>query len=158
MHTIDKAAMLEKLKHPTKTQIGAAKAVFQAMAFEKCVREKIEPRQKFCLDLIKAVDKRTGERITDVKHSYRMTDEQYKEYEEEMNHELMKLGYTSDRYQKEGYCPLLEAKNLVLKAQQVLIYAMEETTGFTYDQVSSKLEFFDTYIDINLKYLVNFIK
>jgi len=148
----------EALKHPTQTQINACRVVFKAMANEELVREQIEPRQEYVLQLIKATNKRTGEAITKAKDSYLMSDEQFNDYLEEMRHEYKTLGYDSDKYQKEGCCPLLVAEDLTRQAKHALILAMEESTGITHDMLFSKYGMYDKYVDLNLRYLVGFIK
>ena len=127
------------------------------MAHEQIVREQIEPRQKYVLELIKAVDKETGEPIRDGKQTYHMSDEQFADYMEEMRHEYSLLGYNQDKYKKDDCCPLLVAESMTRDAKKALIYSLEQYTGISFENLFCKYGAYDEYIDINLRFFVKYI-
>ena len=143
---------------PTQTQIHCAETVCKAIAFYEVTRKRIEPRQQYVLELIKAVDKRTGEPVRKADHTYLMADNQFKEYLEEMRTEFKNLGYTDDKYIKDDYCPLLVAQDMVRQAKQALIISMEDVTGLPYDQVALSLDVYDKYIELTLRLLAPYLQ
>lgn len=148
----------ELLKNPPEHIRRLALTVFEAMALEELIREKINPVKLDCARIVKAVHKRTGEPITDVNQLYMMPRKKFKDWDEEYRWELKKMGYTSDRYQKDGICPHLETETLLRDAQRALVLGMEEITGILWKDISWHLDEYKAYIDLNLRYLVQFVK
>lgn len=148
----------ELLKNPPEHVRRLALTVFEAMALEELIREKINPVKLDCARIVKAVHKRTGEPITDINQLYMMSREKFKEWDEEYRWELKKMGYTSDRYQKEGICPHLETESLLRDAQHALVEGMEEITGILDKDLSWKLKEYKAYVELILTYLSQFVK
>ncbi len=143
---------------PTNTMIGACEALLMAKAHTELTRERVVPIQNAMLALVKAVDKETGEPITNAKDGYRMSDEQFKDYLNEVHHEYIKEGFNVEM----NYCPLLIAENLERQSKHALIMAMTEQEEFKTITINGLLCLgiakYEQFIDLCIKLLVPFVK
>jgi hypothetical protein len=144
--------------NPTNTMIGACEVLLMAKANAELVRERVVPIQKAMLELVKAVDHETGEPIRDAKHGYRMSDEQFKDYLEEVHAAYIKEGFNVEM----NYCPLLIAEDLERQAKHALILAMTEQDEFKTVTINGLLCLgiakYEQFIELCIKLLVPFVK
>jgi len=146
----------ELYANPPFTVVHCAEVVFIAMANLKLLQDRILPVQERLMALVKAVDKRTGEPLTDPRHTYRMSRKQWEEWYEEYRHELKEMGYTQDKY-KNGIDPLLEAEGLLMDAHRALVLALTEYGGLTWDQLSGDPDLMDEYLELQLRWLAEHV-
>jgi len=146
----------EMYANPPFTVVHCAEVVFIAMANLKLLQDSILPVQKRLMLMVKAVDKRTGELLTDPRHTYRMSRKQWEEWYEEYRHELKEMGYTQDKY-KNGIDPLLEAEGLLMDAHRALVLALTEYGGLTWDQLSGDPDLMDEYLELQLRWLAEHV-
>lgn len=146
---------------PTIDQVQAAKNVFAAMALVETLRPIVEGytmkvirENNYQYDKVYA-DDRTGQ-IRCVGDSWMMSDDNTKKYCKQIDIERIKAKL---RVEVKGSCPLLEAKALLLKAERVLVESMEPVLHIsTTKLLGSGLDNYRKFIDLTLKYLVNFIR
>ena len=147
----------ELYANPPFTVVHCAEVILMMMANLKLLQDRILPVQKRLMLMVKAVDKRTGEPLTDPRHTYRMSRKQWEEWYEEYRHELKEMGYTQERY-KNGIDPLLEAEGLLMDAHRALVLALTEYGGLTWDQLSGDPDLMDSYIELQLGWLAEHVK
>lgn len=142
----------ELYANPPFTVVHCAEVIFMMMANLKLLQDQILPVQKHLMVMVKAVDKRTGEPLTDPRHTYRMSRKQWEDWYGEYRHELQLMGYTDERY-RNGIDPLLEAEGKLMDAHRALVLALTEYGGLTWDQLSGDPDLMDEYIELQLKWL-----
>ena len=157
MNTMTNTARKEKFE-PSGSMIGAVETLLMAKAHVELIRERVIPIQKSTLALVKAVDHETGEPITDAKDGYRMSDEQFEDYLNEVHHEYIKEGFDV----KINHCPLLIAEDLERQAKHAVILAFQEREEFKSITVNGLLCLgiakYEEFIDLCIKLVVPFVK
>lgn len=146
-----------KLKHPSKKRIDSVKNVFYKMAWVETIKELIEPEQERILISLDARCKNTNEPITNESQAYRVEDETFNIYLDEMKKVYTELGFTDKKYHEGGCCPLLCAENELRIAKYEMIEAFENVTGILFDDIAGKLKYYNQYVDLLLKYNSQFI-
>jgi len=115
--------------------ITAAKTVFEAMAYESCVREVVEPKQQKVVDFYKfavcpeMLKYNAGTQITKATQMYLASDDDFQIYLKEMNLFYIAEGFKLPAF---GYCPLLMAEDLTRQAKMYFVDALEPYTGLSY--------------------------
>jgi hypothetical protein len=132
--------------------VAAAEAVFTAMAFERTIREVVEPYQRKIL-------KELGWDI-ELKSTWTLPDTVFAEFVKRCHEERDKAGLKVDSPEQ---CPLLVAENLVMEAEHALIEAVQPLTDITLDHLlcspdGKGLEHLAHYIDLNLRLLAPFVR
>lgn len=147
---------------PTEAMITAAHNVFVTMAFEQTVKPIVEGYQKDILSFWRfkiapehvTRGHKKDEIILNPKHSYLLSDDDFKLYLAECNDARIKAGLKVDNPE---HCPLLVAKHLRIIAENTLIDTMKPVTGIKTDQVYM-LEHRKQLVDLTLKLLAPFVK
>lgn len=144
---------MNKKLHITAEMVAAAEAVFVAMAIERSIRPVVEGYQAKIL-------KELGYSGYPLKDTGLLPEEVFEHYDARCKEELDKAKLVVKRPES---CPLLEAKNNVMKAQHALIEVMEPVTGLTPGHFlcspdGQGLEHLAEYIDINLRMLARFVR
>lgn len=153
---------------PTDAMLSAGKAVLATMALVETVKPVViglqtklleEGKYKYSSEFSERA-RGNGEYITDPKHAYLMSDEDFKKYFDLLDDEIQKAGFDV----KKGYCPLLVAEHELVTAKRSLIIAMESlitpVTGLTYEMVSTSkgcVRNIDKLVDLTLNFLVPYI-
>ena len=153
--------MIKKSFTPSPQMVSTALTVFQAMAFVQTIRPIVKGSQRKILEAYKfKVAKKWIDRgmpdeiITDPKHSYLMSDDDFKFYLAECN-EARKAANL--HVENEEFCPLLTAEYLLTQAELALIMVMEPVTGISHDDAARNLDRYKKYIDILLRLLGPFV-
>lgn len=146
---------------PTEAEIKAAKAVFLAMAHTETVRPIVEGYQRELIAYMRPMvaskwRERMGDKeITDIKHTYLMDDNDAKWYYAECDKKAAENGFKTPG---PGYCPLLMAENLQIKAEAVLVDCMGERFGMTrHNLLCAGLDKYKQFISLSLKLLAPFV-
>lgn len=113
----------------------AAKSLVCAMAYVQTIKPVVDAYHQKILDEMQPVvsdiwPRIAGKRITDIRESYLMGDEEHTEYLRRVNEERIKAGFVVEN---EDYCPLLVAEHEQVKAEWAFISAMEPLTGINND-------------------------
>ena len=102
-------------------------AFLMAKTYALCMRERVDEVQRAILAECPLdtdpqwIEKgRTDEKITDPKHTYLATEVHFRDYQEECNHRLRKLGIKPDDMPDE-HCPALVAEHLQVQAEWLLL-------------------------------------
>jgi hypothetical protein len=131
---------------PTSEMVEAAEAVFVCMAAVDMVKPIVLGyRAKILREL--------GWGSTDPERTYNLPDSVFAEYHRRCNEERIAAKLHVD---DPDHCPYLVAKNLLCKAQRVLVDVMEPVVGISFDrifQAPDALKNYDTLIDLNLRLL-----
>lgn len=90
--------------------------------------------------------------ILDEKHTYMLSDADFKVYLAELHEQHIKHGFNVPL----DYCPLLIAEDELRKAKRHFLHTMESLTGINPDDVY-KLDLYERLVDINLKFMVKWI-
>ncbi len=154
--------MTEKLKfNPTQEMIDAARAVFEAMAWEKTIRPIVRGYQKEILlrhqftvrtDLLGT----NGEVVLEPEHTDFLKDEDFRIYILECNEERKKAGL---QVNSPEFCPLLVAESDTCSAKKALIKAMEPITKISaHRAICSGLDNYYKLVELSLKLLAPFVK
>lgn len=154
-------AMNKKSFIPSAQMVSTALTVFKAMAFVQVIRPIVEGYQKKILDTYKFkiarkwTDRgRPCEIITDPKHSYLMSDDDFKFYIAECNEARKDANL---HVKNEEFCPLLVAEGLLRLAETALCSVMEPITGISHEMATGNLDNYKKYIDLILKLLAPFV-
>lgn len=158
----------ELMKHPTKEIISAVKAVFQAMALVETIKPIVEKNKLTILNKFKYkydpkhIDLlgRRGldqEFITDLRHDYLMSDTDFGHYVTEVAN-LNKLAGLKHENNDPNMCPLLAVESILREAKRVLIDVLEPVTGISFDDLIRNFKYYESYIDLQLRYFVKFVK
>jgi len=130
----DNELTIEKLRdfRPDESQTEATKEVFVKMAVLEIIKPIVRGYQIKILNEMKVRPIKVFDAGTDIitnpKHAYLMSDEDFKIYLEKCNIEREKAGL----YVKTSeHCPLLVAECELMEAEQRLIKAMKPLTGIT---------------------------
>lgn len=144
----------------------AAQVVLLATTHARMEREKIDKMDREILDEGNYVVRpefaersrrtggRDGERITDPKLTYLMSEEQYHTFSEYRDRSLRAMGYELAK----GYCPALMAEEDQRQAERALCGVCESLVGLTADRIlraPKAVETYKKYIDLLLKLIVN---
>ena len=159
-----KTQTLEAVKAMTKNPnlINAAKAVFQAMAYEASVREVIEAKQQELVDFFKFKpdSKRhkwgyPHEFIQSPKHMYLADDQDFRIYAAEMD-----VFHRSQGFQKPSpdHCPLLMAESMRREVIHAFIDLLEPYTGIERNMLFARYKLYDEYVNLNLSIFAPLVK
>lgn len=158
-----KTLTLAEVKKMTKDKslVSLATSVFKAMAYENIVRKIVEPKQKEVINFFKFKVDIKNLRLTDktviVNESelYLISDEDMKLYCKEMNSFYIQEGFKVEF----EYCPLLMAEDLTRKAKAAFVDALSNYTSISFDDLmSSGLDIYNEYIELNLKFFSSKVK
>lgn len=140
---------LENIKNLDADIIQAGKELFEAKARTETVKEIIIPLQKKVLKrhqfTAEKMREEGEETILNPDHTYRLSDEDFNTYLDDIHEEHHKAGFKCKR----NYCPLLKAENEEVKASRKLIDSAEKLTGIKNEDVY-KLDQRREYIDLLL--------
>jgi len=132
-----------------KNVLTAAQTLIQAIAYEKTVREVIEPAQQEVVDFFKFKIpeenkhlNRTSDTITNPKHMYLSDDEDFKLYLAEMDRIHREKGFEKP---SPDHCPLLMAESLTREAKRVFVDLTAEYTGMDTDTILHSPDGFNSY-------------
>jgi hypothetical protein len=151
---------------PTPEMIRAAENCFVAMAMTEAIRPIVEGYQKRILDEEKYPynpktmarrEKAPADYISDLRHTYMMSEEDFSHYLKRTREEQAKAGLHTD---SPDYCPLLVAENLQMEAEHCLIDAMEPVTHITRDMIwqsKNSLENLKKLKDLTLRFMAGFV-
>ncbi len=103
---------------------NAVNTYLMAKAYVQTWRERVDPIQRDTLKLIGAVyadkhSRKTGP-ITDPKDSWLMSDEQHREWCDELDHEYRSRGWLTDADAR-GVCPALKVEELERQAARAVL-------------------------------------
>lgn len=148
---------------PSSTMISAAKSLFMAKAYTATVRPVVEGYQRRILSECKfTADDDAGCFIKDPKRSYRMKNQDFKDYDAFCHAEAIKANFKVP----EGYCPLLMAEDQERKAKLNLfevmaVYLKDIVPGFSVEKIYSgagMLENITKFEDLTLRLLAPYVK
>lgn len=142
---------------PTKEMIETANNLVLAMAWTNTIRPTVEAYQLKILKIMQPKHKRTGEIITDPKHSYLMSDEDFLIYLERINEERKKADLNVENDEQ---CPLLVAEDLERKAKRMFCDAMAVITKLNTDTAlcsKNGLENYEKLVDLSLRLMIPFV-
>ena len=140
---------------PTSKMIYLCRDVFVNMANVKCIKPIVEEIQKKVLRENKFKNcHEKGEIIQEPKHSYLMSDSDFKIYHKQTRMEEDKVGLTVTNPE---FCPLLVAEDDLRKAENNLIDVMGAFVGISREQLSRSLKGRREFIELNLRLLAGFI-
>jgi len=143
---------------PSPSQISAAEAVFMAKAYTETVRPIVEGYKRKIIMECCFKDKE-GRPIMHESRSYRMTDEDFKDYDSFCDDEAKKAGFDVPA----GYCPLLIAEDQERKAKRNLAELMLNDLrpmipGLTLELLLRRLDDYNKFIDLTLRLLAPYVK
>lgn len=124
--------------------------VLLAKAYAQTEREKMNAiDQSILMDAIYWSDPKRTEgkkiRIIDPKDTWRLADEEAKDFFAERDIRILKAGYKL----KPGYCPALIAENLLIKTEQLLVESAEPIFGVSLQQLlCAGMAKYHKYIDL----------
>jgi len=148
--------MIQEAKNfkPSVEMIKTAQEVFLNMANVEVIKPEVEKIQNKVL-------KENGFKCN-IKHTYTLSDSQFKIYLKECRKEEIKIKLIDESFNKD-FCPLLVAEDNLRKAENKLINVVckelkKELNGITAEQINRSLNHRKKFIELNLKYLSQFIK
>jgi hypothetical protein len=142
---------------PTKEMIEAGKKVIEAKANTEFIREIVVGYQT---QILKEMDKfakfgpRNTEKVLDPKHSYLLTDKDYKEYADKCEDARKTYGLHVDNPE---FCPLLVAENDQRKAERNLIEVFQPATGLSVDMLTYDLDHYKKFMDLTIPMIQQYI-
>lgn len=148
--------------NPTQEMKQAAETVFLAMAWTQTVEPVVKGYQQkilndyvfnYALEWVERGEKEG--RITNIRDTYLMTNEDFKRYMHLQNIERKKAGL---HVENEEFCPLLVAESLERDAKREMVKTMECVTGITCDQLTMNLERYRKYVELTLQLLAPFVE
>jgi hypothetical protein len=151
---------------PSPEMIRAAENCFAAMAFTETIRPIVEGYQREILEYEKYPynpkmmlrrEKAPADYISNLKHTYMLTDEDAKHYYKRCNEERIKAKLHVD---SEEYCPLLVAEHLQRDAEHALIDVMFPITHISREMIwngSNALEHLKKLLDLTLRLMAGFV-
>ncbi len=157
---------VEQLKKAvTPELIAAARNFFAATELEKRLTPVITQIQK---DVLKRgqwkvakewanniFEEENQDVILNPDRAYLMEDRDYAEYIASLEEAYKEAGFNVEP----GHCPLLDAKNAIAKAKSNIAKELEPITGIKLEELLySGFDTYERYIDLNLRYLVSFVK
>ena len=129
---------------------SAVVTLLNAQAYLETVRSIIIPKKNAILKdfMYKVAEKherrQIGEYITDEKHAYLMSDEDFKHYMKACHAMYLEEGFNV----KFEYCPVLIAESLERDAKKALIDIFEPYTGLSHHKlICSGLKNFNNYVE-----------
>lgn len=147
--------MKNDMRKATKDQncIKAVEAVFNAMALESIMRDIVVPIQvaalaKFQFKIADKWEEQEPQIILDPKLSYLLSDEDFEVFHAEIKNGYKLAGIAP---KKEDNCPLLECEGVARNAKKLMVDAMEQYSGISYDNLMLKFECYNDYIELLLK-------
>jgi hypothetical protein len=151
------------MKHfkPSISMIIAAQAVFMAMAREQVIRPIVEGYQRKILaekewPINPKYVEREGKFVTDIKHTYLMSGEEFSKYHRRCIEERIAAQLRVDHDDK---CPLLVASARLMEAKFELASAMESVSKITESSLrGASPEIYDSYFELTLKLLAPYVK
>jgi len=151
---------------PSFEMIKTAQEVFLNMANIEVIKPEVEKIQNKILNKYKfKTKKRKGEKQTIVlkeNESYLLKDCDFKVYINECRKEEIKIKLIDKSFNKD-FCPLLVAEHNLIKAEHKLIEIVckelkNKLNGITAEQINRSLDHRKKFIEVNLKYLSQFLK
>lgn len=154
---------LNKKFTPTQGMLTAAENVFLAMAVEGTTRPIVEAYQRKILAERKwpvAVDMRANkgstEEVTDIKHAWLMSTEDFAVYLQRCNEERIEANLSVET---DDQCPLLVAENVTRLAKDELLAAMAGITKIERTAIAQlSLSNREKLVDLSLRLLAPFVK
>jgi hypothetical protein len=158
-----KAQTLQAVKSMTKNPnlINAAKALFQAMAYEQTVREVIEAKQQEVVDFYKFKVPQENLRYIETpiikrrQDMYMASDEDFKIYASEMDSFHREKGFKKP---SPDHCPLLMAESMRRETIHAFIDLLEPYTGINRNMLFARYKLYDQYVDLNLSLFAPLVK
>ena len=145
---------------PSVEMIKTAQEVFLNMASIETIKPEVKKIQNRVLNKhqFKVFDKYDKKEIVILNdsNSYLLNDKDFKVYLKECRAEEIKIKLIDENFNKE-FCPLLVAEHNLIKAQNKLIDLMGKPFKIKAEDIY-KTEHRKKFIDLSLKYLVQFIK
>lgn len=159
------ANRMQALRNPSKEIIEAVKTVLMAKAYTMTVKPIVLEIQNEVLNKFNYIvcPETWGEyegkiqmgRILDPNKAYEMGEKDFGHYLTEIRQRYLKHFPKLEV----DHCPLLVAEELERQAQRNLVDILEPITGLSGHQlICSGLEKYKNYIELNLKYLTQFVK
>lgn len=142
---------METKFRPTRKQVAAAETVFQCMAAVDVV-------QPIVLGYRTKVLRELGWGHIDPERTYDLPDSVFAEYHRRCNEERIAAKLHVD---DPDHCPLLVVRNLLCKAQRILVDEMEPVAGISFDMIfraPNALKRYDELIDLNLRLLAPYCR
>lgn len=142
---------------PSHTMITAAKNCLAQQACYETILPTIKCIQRDVLLELRPLDKRTKEIITEPDNTWKMSDDDFKDYEALLHGRYIKKGFKV----KFGYCPLLISEQELIKSKKVLIDTMEPITGLQSMMIINArngLKLFDDFVEITLRLITPYIE
>jgi hypothetical protein len=146
-------------KNKSDLQSGVS-AVLLARCYAEAMREQVDAVYTDLLtnqyEFYSRREEWAGERrrITENKHTYLLTDDDYKELALQVDFELREKGIKPESMQFE-YCPALVAEDIQRTAERTLFEIAEDFTKIKPNQVALSLERYRKYLDLLLGLGVN---
>lgn len=148
---------------PTPNMIAAAENVFLAMTIESAIRPIVEGYQKKILaerawlsDPAMSGASGLPERITDPKHSWVMSTNDFAHYRNRCNEERIAANLPAETA---DHCPLLVAANITRLAKNTLLDTMSGITKIDGATAASlKAADYEKMVDLALRLLAPFVK
>ncbi|GGI90543.1 hypothetical protein [Legionella impletisoli] len=148
---------LSKDFKPSHTMINAAKNCLAQQAWYETILPTIKCIQREVLLKLRPLDKRTKEIITDPDNAWKMSDDDFKDYEALLHGRYIKEGFKV----KFGYCPLLISERELTQSKKILIDTMEPITALQSMMIINArngLKLFDDFVEITLRLIAPYIK
>jgi len=151
---------------PSPDMIRAAENCFAAMAFTETIRPIVEGYQRAILEYEKYPyspkclgrrEKSPADYISDLRHTYMMSEEDFAHYLKRCQEEQAKAGLHTD---DPDHCPLLVAEHLQVQAEHCLIDAMIPVTGITRERIfqsANSLKNLKKLKDLTLRFMAGFV-
>ncbi len=139
---------------PSVEMIKTAQEVFLNMANIEIIKPEVEKIQKEVL-------KENGFECS-VFNTYTLNDKSFKVYLKECRKKFIEIKLIDENFNKD-FCPLLVAEDNLRKAEHKLINVVckelkDKLNGLTAEQINRSLNHRKKFIELNLKYLSQFIK
>lgn len=140
---------------PTEEHFQAADNLLKAKALILTIEPIVNGYKSRILAENEFYDAYTNERILDPEHDWTMGDEQFLRYFDLVKIERDKSGL---KYSNPDGCPLLDATNLLMDCDRILIEVMEPVTGISMDAILCHYDEFKNYVDLLLSIILHFKK
>lgn len=147
---IKSASQLAKVTSNPKL-IKLATEVFIAISKEETIEEVVVKYENEILKENQWKKEKSREVILDTKYAWLMSDEDFEIYMKLVHKKHIENGFDVEY----GYCPLLIAKTECSDAKRAMINGFAPYIGFSYDDVSFRLESYHKYVDLILKMMAS---
>jgi hypothetical protein len=144
--------------------ITAMKALFQAITFEKMVKELVEAKQretiafyKFKVSPENLERREMPEYISEPNRMFLVSEEDWKIYDAEMQKIYFSEGFPF-KPSKAGNCPLLEAEHFVRKLKWEIADLFAPYLGFGSNEITGSLSAWKQYWEIMLSMFAPIVK